>query len=120
MLGPQQDIQKKKEREVEISVSKKVAAAKEIYEREWFIVLLIFGFSLFIKGIYLFFLASSPTFDAPTLDASTHLRWAEQLVSNCFSEPHEFFRAPIYPYFLAGLLAVVLGFALCAICLLYK
>ena len=87
--------------------SQELDPLKELYEREWFVMLLIFAFSLLIKVVYLFFLRNSPTFDSLMLDAFTHFNWAEQLVNNRFSDPHEFFRAPVYPYFLAIMLALI-------------
>jgi len=87
--------------------SQELDPLKELYEREWFVMLLIFAFSLLIKVVYLFFMRNSPTFDSLTLDAFTHFNWAEQLVNNRFSDTHEFFRAPVYPYFLAFMLALI-------------
>ncbi len=50
-----------------------------------------------------------PLFFAPQMDAEYHHRWALAIVSNTEFIRDAFFRAPLYPYFLAGLYKLGLG-----------
>lgn len=46
---------------------------------------------------------TNPTFLAPVTDAGVHHRWAQEILDGTWPGPEPFFRAPLYPYFLAGL-----------------
>ena len=50
-----------------------------------------------------------PLFFSPQMDAEYHLRWALAIASGTDFVHGAFFRAPLYPYFLAGLMKLGLG-----------
>ncbi len=74
-----------------------------------FIPLLIFLFSLIINIIYLLELRKSPLFYFPQMDAFYHLEWANKILSGDLIGKEVFFRAPLYPYFLALILKITSG-----------
>lgn len=74
--------------------------------REGRFILLLFLLALAVRLIFLWQAAGTPLFWAPNVDEGWHHQWATQLVENGWAYPHVFFRAPFYPYFLAGLYAV--------------
>jgi len=45
----------------------------------------------------------NPMFALPVTDAAVHHRWAQQILQGTWPGPEPFFRAPLYPYFLATL-----------------
>jgi len=45
---------------------------------------------------------ASPLFDSPQMDALFHVEWARALVAGEHLQDGPFFRAPLYPWFLAG------------------
>lgn len=61
----------------------------------------LFIFAFLVRFIYLNQIKSSPLFDAPQLDAKYHDQWAQMIVKGWDFEKGVFFRAPLYPYFLA-------------------
>jgi tetratricopeptide (TPR) repeat protein len=67
----------------------------------WLVATLISGLALVLRLVHLYFAQHNPTFYTPTLDEATHLTWAQHLVRDQFIDRTEFFRAPVYPYFLA-------------------
>lgn len=61
----------------------------------------IFIFAFAIRFVYLTQMTSSPLFDTPTMDAEYHDQWAQTLLKGEDFTEGVFFRAPLYPYFLA-------------------
>ncbi len=57
---------------------------------------------LALRLAHLFFLRSSPYFEQPIMDMEYHVRWARALAAGQgFESGEPFFRAPLYPWFLA-------------------
>jgi tetratricopeptide (TPR) repeat protein len=71
-------------------------------EKEVCFVLALFIFAFLIRFVYLNQIKSSPLFDAPLLDAKYHDQWAQAILKGQDFEKGVFFRAPLYPYFLAS------------------
>jgi 4-amino-4-deoxy-L-arabinose transferase-like glycosyltransferase len=61
----------------------------------------IFSFALLIRIIYLFQIKGDPTFNVPLLDELYHHYWAREIAFGDWMGREPFFRAPLYPYFLA-------------------
>ena len=70
--------------------------------KEVFIIIGIFILAFAIRFIYLLEMRSSPLFDTPTMDAEYHDQWALSILKGEDLTGGVFFRAPIYPYFLAA------------------
>lgn len=70
----------------------------------WIPLLLIIAGSLIFRIVYLVQVSSIPTFDSPTMDEGYHMELATQINSPTGYPPDPYFRAPLYPYFLALLL----------------
>jgi tetratricopeptide (TPR) repeat protein len=66
----------------------------------------IFVLSLVLHLIYLLEVRSCPLFDYPVLDMYWHREWALEILSGDWVGREVFFRAPLYPYFLAGVMCV--------------
>ena len=71
------------------------------------LVMSIFLLALIVRLIYLWQVQSSPFFDTPVGDAGWHDAWARSLLEGGWRYPGVFFRAPLYPYFLAMLYALL-------------
>lgn len=65
----------------------------------WVIGIFILAFA--VRFIYLNQLKNSPLFDSPVMDAEYHDQWAQAIVAGEDFTGGVFFRAPLYPYFLA-------------------
>lgn len=63
----------------------------------------IFLLALLVRIIYVLQARANPQFAAPLMDAGYHDEWAWQLASGTWRSEGPFFRAPLYPLFLAGL-----------------
>jgi len=61
----------------------------------------IFFLALAVRLLYLWQTRSSPLFDSPMMDAEYHDQWAQAIVAGKDFTGGVFFRAPLYPYFLA-------------------
>jgi tetratricopeptide (TPR) repeat protein len=61
----------------------------------------IFILAFAIRFVYLLQMRSSPLFDTPTMDAEYHDQWAQMILKGEELHGGVFFRAPLYPYFLA-------------------
>jgi tetratricopeptide (TPR) repeat protein len=61
----------------------------------------IFLLALAARLVYLWQMRSSVFFDAPMMDAEYHDQWAQAIISGKDFTGGVFFRAPLYPYFLA-------------------
>jgi 4-amino-4-deoxy-L-arabinose transferase-like glycosyltransferase len=71
------------------------------------IVALVFLLALALRLVFFFVnKAGNPLFYHPVLDSLFHHRWAEEILSGSFWGSEVFFRAPLYPYFLALLYKV--------------
>jgi len=64
----------------------------------------IFTAALIIRLIYLYQISEMPTFDNPVMDEKYHLELVEKINSDEGLAEEPFFRAPLYPYFLAFLM----------------
>ncbi|MEW6051810.1 MAG: glycosyltransferase family 39 protein [Candidatus Zixiibacteriota bacterium] len=65
----------------------------------------LYVLALALRLVYLVEIQDLPTFDTSLLDEQYHLQLARQILSGSLpAEPY--FRAPLYPYFLAGIVAV--------------
>ncbi len=69
--------------------------------KELYFILGLFVLAFSIRFVYLNQMRSSPLFDVPLLDAAYHDEWAQAIVRGVDFEKGVFFRAPLYPYFLA-------------------
>ncbi len=73
---------------------------------EWWFLLILSISALTLRFIYLSEVRENPFFDHPRLDALFHDIWAQSIASGEILGDKVFFRAPVYPYFLAGLYAI--------------
>lgn len=70
--------------------------------------LIVGGAALVVRLIYLLQVAGQPGFDLPMIDEKWHWEWAQSILDKSFWGEGAYFRAPLYPYFLA-LLAGITG-----------
>ena len=73
--------------------------------RVWFLV--IFGCAFCLRLFYLFQIQSIPLFYHLAGDGSTYDAWAQRIVAGDLLGEGVFYQAPLYPYFLAVLQAIV-------------
>ncbi len=73
-----------------------------------FLPYLIFGVGLAAR-LWVFgeLATNAASFAEPAVDARWHLLWAREIVAGDFWGSGIFFRAPLYPYFLAGIISVL-------------
>jgi len=62
-----------------------------------------------LRAVYVLDLRASPYFAAPVIDPAFHLDWARELAAGREFQSGPFFRAPLYPWFLALCLKVCGG-----------
>jgi len=62
-----------------------------------------------LRAVYLLEAQANPMHVAPQMDAKYHLEWAKALLLGVDHHPGPFFRAPLYPWFLAAALWVSQG-----------
>jgi len=74
---------------------------KRSAKKEAYFIIGIFILAFAIRFFYLFQMMSLPWFDTPTMDAEYHDQWAQAIVHGEDFGEGVFFRAPLYPYFLA-------------------
>ncbi len=72
--------------------------------KERLALLAIFVLALSLRVLYTLQSQDNPYFLAPTMDAQYHLDWAEAILRGESFVEGAYFRAPVYPWFLAGLL----------------
>ena len=72
-------------------------------------VLIICLLAFAVRAAYLLEAQSNPMHLAPQMDAKYHLGWATALLSGADHHPGPFFRAPLYPWFLAACLWLTQG-----------
>lgn len=77
--------------------------------RQRWALALILALALCLRVIYTLQSADNPYFANPTMDAAYHLDWAEALLAGQPFVEGAYFRAPVYPWFLALLLEVCDG-----------
>ncbi|MGB8657598.1 MAG: glycosyltransferase family 39 protein [Candidatus Zixiibacteriota bacterium] len=77
---------------------------KKSVRKEVYAIIGIFILAFVIRFVYLTEMKSSPFFDTPTMDAEYHDQWAQSILKGEeFVKEGVFFRAPLYPYFLAAM-----------------
>ncbi|MFH0981956.1 MAG: tetratricopeptide repeat protein [Planctomycetota bacterium] len=76
-------------------------ANDRVRETVWLAVLFLAG--LGVRLIYVWQSRANPLFEYPTLDAELHVRWAKAIAAGETLFPGPYFRAPLYPWFLAGI-----------------
>ena len=79
---------------------------KFVSENKW--PLIIGGVAVLLRLVYLVELSRWPEFAVPMIDEKWHWEWAHEIIQSSFWGEQSWFRAPLYPYFLA-LLAAVTG-----------
>jgi tetratricopeptide (TPR) repeat protein len=72
-------------------------------------VMLVFAAAVGLRLICLVHIRQLPFFDHPIMDASYHDTWARQIAAGDLTRAEPFFRAPLYPYFLALIYSVLKG-----------
>lgn len=78
-----------------------------IIKHKW--PLLIVAMTLLVRLVYLLELSSQPGFLVPMVDERWHWEWAHEILEKSFFGEDAYFRAPLYPYFLAFLAFVTSG-----------
>ncbi len=68
--------------------------------------LAIFLIALVLRVIYVLQARANPQFDAPIIDPGFHDEWAWQMATGTREHSGPFFRAPLYPLFLAAVYAI--------------
>lgn len=77
--------------------------------RDYSFFALVALIALIPRVIYLIAISSSPLFDRPILDGEAHDQWARMILEGVSAFPGSaYFKAPLYPYFLA-LIRLVTG-----------
>ena len=76
------------------------------FRREGVFLIVLFFFALGLRLVYLGELRSSPLFDAPIVDARYHDDWAQAICDGETFREGPYFRAPLYPYFLAAIYTI--------------
>jgi len=69
--------------------------------------LLIFAVAFTVRLIHIWQLKSTPFFDTLLGDANGYDKWAARLASGDWIGSEVFYQAPLYPYFLGGVYAIV-------------
>ncbi len=68
--------------------------------------LIVTAVAFALRAVHIWFMRVNPLFDHPIMDAGVHDVWARGILDGTWPGPEPFFRAPLYPYLLAGLYAV--------------
>lgn len=71
--------------------------------REGWIVAGVCLLAVALRVVHVLSMRASPYFDEPVMDPLYHVEWARALAAGRDFQPGPFFRAPLYPWFLAGL-----------------
>ncbi len=66
-------------------------------------LLIVLGATFLVRLIYLLELSRQPGFSVPMVDEKWHWEWAHEILTKSFWGEDAYFRAPLYPYFLAFL-----------------
>lgn len=62
---------------------------------------IIAAVAVFVRILYLLEISGTPGFEHPMVDEKWHWEWAASIVNDSFFGTGDWFRAPLYPYFLA-------------------
>ena len=68
---------------------------------------IIFTVAYLLRFIYIIEIADRPYFTAPAVDAEYHDQWAQDIAGGKLLQEEPFFRAPLYPFFLGGIYALL-------------
>lgn len=68
----------------------------------WPVLVGVFALALAVRVGYMSQVRASPLFDVHQGDARWHAEWATRIADGTFTDGRPFFRAPLYPFFLAG------------------
>ena len=85
---------------------------RDSYQPLWREALLVFGVAVLARALYLWEASCQVGFDTFYMDQEYHLEWARSLVTGHWPPPYDslrnavYFRAPLYPYFLAGIFQI--------------
>ncbi len=82
-----------------------VASAAQRDKTRW--SLLIFAFALTVRGLHLWRLTDSVLFDMRMGDSRVYHLWARQIAGGDWLGSEVFYQAPLYPYFLATIYALL-------------
>ncbi len=69
--------------------------------------IIIFCVAVIFRLLFLREFSSNPLFDTPIMDMAYHHQWALDILAGHGDNYAPFFRAPLYPYFLAGIYALL-------------
>lgn len=89
-----------------MDATEQTASTGKRLQDEWRFLLLLFALALAVRLIFLWQASHTPLFYAPNVDEGWHDRWANELLDHGWHYDGVYFRAPLYPYFLAALYAV--------------
>ncbi|MBU1074263.1 glycosyltransferase family 39 protein, partial [bacterium] len=64
---------------------------------------IVTGAAFALRLVHLWFMRGNPLFEQPIMDAAMHDAWARGILAGTWPGAEPFFRAPLYPYLLAGL-----------------
>jgi hypothetical protein len=91
-----------------------IAGSARLPTLGWLWSSVILAAALALRFAYLPTAATDPTFDHPFLDALWNVQHASAIAHGQLAAPQPFYRAPLYTYFLGGVLLVTGGTLLCA------
>lgn len=69
--------------------------------------LILLALAFVLRVSYLIWVQGNPFFNSPVVDAQTYDEQAQQILKGIWSDGDAFWQPPLYPYFLAGLYALV-------------
>ncbi len=75
-----------------------------IKENKW--PLIVAAVAVVVRFVYLLEISHTPGFLVPMVDEKWHWEWAHEILNTSFWGDGSYFRAPLYPYFLALLAAI--------------
>ena len=70
------------------------------------LIALVIAVALGLRLGYVWSARDNPLFAAPNLDPRLHVEWARAILQGETYQPLPYFRAPLYPVFLAGIYAI--------------
>ncbi len=78
-----------------------------IHKNKWPLLVALLAF--LVRLVYLLELSGQPGFLVPMVDEKWHWEWAHEILQKSFWGEGAYFRAPLYPYFLALLVKIAAG-----------
>ena len=75
-----------------------------VRKHKWPLIVALLAF--LVRLVYLLELSGQPGFLAPMVDEKWHWEWAHEILQKSFWGEGAYFRAPLYPYFLAFLVKI--------------